>query len=344
MDTRRNTPWVTSVLIAAVFAIGLIGLAHWPVWAALALTLVLATVAIVLIRGRRHRLNQLPAESEFTAAGMPPPVRRKERVTEVHLPSELEDYYFLFSATVLWSPNATVADESLINLSALAVNAVLRRAREITQQRDPGNASLVGHELGAALARMQADATGCLLAMAQSVQLTLPDHDQQRLDKLAAVRKEEAIWTHERRYEQSKREYLSGDALKDPGSAVVWWLTRNDDQVEKTVQDIALLAQLFAAANNTAVPETFQQIVTGATAQESPIPPTPDLNVSAADHFDAFLRAMRLDEGNPERVLFARRVADLAMKHGQTEIADEMMDRLDGFDNDEFSPEAHDGE
>ncbi len=30
--------------------------------------------------------------------------------------------------------------------------------------------------------------------MAESVQLVLPDHDQERLDKLAAVRKEEAIW------------------------------------------------------------------------------------------------------------------------------------------------------
>jgi hypothetical protein len=261
----------------------------------------------------------------------------------------------LFSATVLWSPTATVMDESLINMGALAVDAVLRRAREITQRRHPGNASLVSHELGAALARVQADASGCLRAMAQSVQLALEDHDQQRLDKLAAVRKEEAIWAHERKYEQSKREYLSEDALKDPGSAVVWWLARNDDQVEKTVQDIALLAQLSAAANNTAVPETFQQLVTGLAARHSPSPSSPGLNGSdvpppaesgnpATDHFDGFLGAMGLNEGDPERALFARRVADLVTKHGRPEIAGEMMDRFDGIGSAESSPEAYSAE
>jgi hypothetical protein len=355
MNTRRNTARVIGVITAAVLMIGLIVFAHWPAWAALALTLALATMAIVLMHARRRWQNLPPPEPEITYVAMPPPEHRKECVTDVLLPSKHEDYYFLFSGTVIWSPTATVLDESPINMAALAVDAVLRRAREITQQRDPGNASLVCHELGAALAGMQADATGCLQAMAESVQLVLPDHDQERLDKLATVRKEEAIWEHERKYEQSKREYLGGDVLKDPGSAVVWWLTRNDDHVEKTVQDIALLAQLSAAANNTDVPETFQQLVAGLTSAHSPSPPSSGLNGSsvpqsaesgnsAADHFDAFLRAMGLDEGDPERALFARRVADLATKHGRPEIADEMIDRFDGVDSADFTPEAHGGD
>jgi hypothetical protein len=355
MNTRRNAAWVTGVITAAILTIGLIVFAHWPAWAALVLTLALAGMAIVLMHVQRRWPNLPPPEPEVTYVAMRQPERRKGRVTGVLLPSELEDYYFLFSATVVWSPTATVLDESLINMAALAVDAVLKRAREITKQRNPGNASLVSHELGAILAMMQADATGCLQAMAESVQLTLPDHDQERLDKLAAVRKEEAIWEHERKYEQSKREYLSGDALKDPGSAVVWWLSRNDDHVEKTVQDIALLAHLSAAANNTDVPETFQQLVAGLASANSPGPPSPRLNGSnvpppaesgnpATDHFDAFLRAMRLNEGDPERALFARRVADLATKHGRPEIADEMIDRFDGMDGAELSPEVHGGD
>jgi hypothetical protein len=355
MNTRGNAAWVTGVITAEMFTIGLIVFAHWPTWAALVLTLALAIMVIVLTHVRCRWPNLPPPEPEVTYVAMPPTERRKGRVTDVLLPSELEDYYFLFSATVLWSPTATVLDESLINMPALAVDAVLRRAREITQQRNPGNASLVSRELGAALARMQADATGCLQAMAESVQLALPGHDQERLDKLAAVRKEEAIWEHERKYEQSKREYLSGDALKDPGSAVVWWLTRNDDHVEKTVQDIALLAQLSAAANNTDVPEAFQQLVAGLACRHSPSTSSPGLNGSnvpppaetgnpATDHFDAFLRAMSLNEGDPERALFARRVADLATKHGRPEIADEMIARFDGMDGTDFSPEAHSGD
>ena len=355
MNTGRNNVRVIGTITAAALTIGLIVFAHWPAWAALVTTLALAIGTITLAHARRRRLNPPPPEPEITYVAMPPPPHRKERVTDVLLPSKHEDYYFLFSATVRWSPTATILDESLINMAALAVNAVLRRARDISQQRDPGNASLVRHELGAALAGMQADATGCLRAMAESVQLVLPDHDQERLDKLAAVRKEEAIWEHERKYEQSKREYLGGDVLKDPGSAVVWWLTRNDDHVEKTVQDIALLAQLSAAANNSDIPESFQQFMAGLSFTHSPNPasagpngsnvprPTESQN-SAADHFDSFLQAMGLGEGNPERALFARRVADLVTKHGRSEVADQMMDRFDGQDSAEFSPEAHSGD
>jgi hypothetical protein len=32
---------------------------------------------------------------------------------------------------------------------------------------------------------------------------------------------------------------------------VVWWLAKNDEHVEKTVADLALLAQLTSAANDT---------------------------------------------------------------------------------------------
>jgi hypothetical protein len=78
-----------------------------------------------------------------------------------------------------------------------------------------------------------------------------------------ADRVRKAIWEHQRKYEQNKRAYLGRDVLKDPGSAVVWWLARNDDHVEKTVQAIGLLAQLSSAAT--------------------------------ADRFDAFLQAMQFD-------------------------------------------------
>ncbi|MGC5563671.1 hypothetical protein ACPYPG_12580 [Streptomyces sp. FR-108] len=62
--------------------------------------------------------------------------------------------------------------------------------------------------------------------MAENLQLVLVQQDQERLDKLADVRKDEEAWVHQRKYEQSRRRYLGEDVLKNTGSAVVWWLTR----------------------------------------------------------------------------------------------------------------------
>lgn len=89
----------------------------------------------------------------------------------------------------------------------------------------------------------------------RSGRLVLPEQDRQRLDKLAAIRKEEDVWEYERRREQSMRRYLGTDVLKDPGSAVVWWLARNNGQVETAVQSIDLLVQLSRAANRLNIPK-----------------------------------------------------------------------------------------
>lgn len=352
MSTGRNTVAMYFAITGGVLLIG--RFAPWSVWISLALALAVVVTVVLLKAMRRRSSPPPPPKTALTDAAVSSAERREERVTDVLLPSKREDYYFLFSGTVLWSPIRAVMDESMVNMTARAVDAVMKRARDITEQRDPGTASLVRHELGSSLGEMQKDTTGHLQAMAESVHLVLPDHDQQRLDKLAAVRKDEAVWVHERKYEQSKREYLSEDVLKDPGSAVVWWLARNNDQVEKTVQDIGLLARLSSAANNTDIPESFQQFVPGLASAHTPDPLDPGLNGSdaaqspesersAADHFDAFLRAMALIEGDPERVLFARRVADLAARHGRQEVADEMVDRFDPPDNAENLRETGDG-
>lgn len=164
----------------------------------------------------------------------------------------------------------------------------------------------------------------------------------------------QAIWEHERKYEQNKRAYLRGDVLKDPGSAVVWWLTRNDDHVEKTVQDIGLLAQLSSAANNTDVPETFQQFLLRFAPPHVSDPAYPSPNGSdaawsseredsAADRFDAFLHAMQFDDCDPQRRLFARRVADCAATHGRHDVADELIRRYDTPGDAEPAGEADGG-
>jgi hypothetical protein len=296
--------------------------APWPLNGVLVLVLAAVGVGAIVVRGRLRRPS-IPFLDETFEADLPdaPLLKtepRQERVTRVLLPSAREDYCFLFSATVRWSL-ISVQDEMVIDLPALAINTILRRARTIAALQEPGSASLARHELAAHLGEMQPDPTGRLQAMATSIELSLPEHDQERLDKLATVRKEKAVWEHERKEEQSKREYLGDDVLRDPASAVIWWLARNDGQVDKTVQDLPLLTTLSSAVNDiglTDLPFTAGTDFNGA-------------RKSAGDIFNDFLHAMDFAEDDPQRDMFAHQVADLADEHGRPEIAAELKQRFE---------------
>lgn len=340
--TGRNVVIASLSIFGAMIIVGLF-LFRWPVLVTftVAVILVIATVALGLLPGAR------PA-----AVVRPLTDRRKDAITDVLLPSLHEDYYFLFSGTTVWEPINDEENNATASMSGLAVDSILKRARGITEQRDPRNASIVRYELASALSLMHADDSSRVRAMAESIKLTLPNHDQQRLDELAKIRKDEAVWDHARKYEQSRRHYLSADVLKDPGSTVVWWLTRNDDQVEKTVDGIGLLARLFAAANNTDLPEAFRRLVPElATIYDREMPPfetsgtnlpQPPREKSAADDFEAFLRKINLPGGDSERPFFARRMADLVAMHDQQDVADEIIRRFDPVEDAGYPPEPDD--
>ncbi len=336
MSSGRTTMTVFLTSIAGLLLAILDLCAGWPqwTWPVLGLICVLAPVLEVKAASRR-RPGGLPPEL-VPYLPLAPVERRELRLTEVALPSGVDDYDFLFSATVRWCPADGQADMPLVNPGGLAADAILERARRITEQRVPGRSSLVQHELNGELGTMELDLSQRVQAMAEAVTLTLTPHDQERLDKLAAVRKDEKVWEHERRWEQSKRAYLGDDVLKDAGSTVVWWLTRNDDHVEKTVKDLGLLAQLSSAANNQDVPERFRHLV------PFPVPaPTPNMEsgyaatnrlereLSAEDCFDAFLRSAGFPDNDPRRALFVRQVADAAAWHGNGDIAEKLRQRFD---------------
>ncbi len=338
MTSGRTTVTIYLVVFSGLILVALILFAPQPLWLGALLLVVLGAVCLAIVKMmRRH------AEPSVTYA-VPPPVppteRREQRIAEVALPSAWDDYDFVFSAMVRWSTTGVGTGESFVNAEALAAETILTRARRITENRPPGRASLVQHELSGALGRMELDDTGCLRVMAESVTLTLSEDDRERLAKLASTRKENAVWEHEMRYQQSRRAYLSENVLKDPGSAVVWWLAKNDDHVEKTVKDIGLLAQLSSAANNAHVPEPFLHLVSGpvnggrATESEpysmngEAGPPT-SAPRTPADHFGAFLLSMDLSEGDPERALLSRQISDVLRKHGRQDVADELNNRFD---------------
>ncbi|MEU8707507.1 hypothetical protein [Streptomyces sp. NPDC048565] len=346
----KTTTLFLTVLSGLLLTI--LGLAQqWPVWAWPALAALLVVIPAAAFRAAARRHDQVPVifEEQLTAA---PIERQEQHVRHVALPSRWADYDFLISATVRWHALDTSDHAPVLNPAGLAVEAVLERARAITEQREPGRASLVQHELSGALSRMLPDSTGHLRTMAENVSLTLHPNDQERLDKLAGVRKDKAVWEHQRKYEQSRREYLGEDVLRDTGSAVVWWLAKNDDHVEKTVADLGLLAQLASAANNTDVPELLRDLIPRPRGEQDDSPERHDVPYeqlpTAADHITDALNAMGFPEGDPRRGMLAKQLAEIIRTQEQHETADAVLRRFDQqatYTADHTAPPGHsDGE
>ncbi|MET9108223.1 hypothetical protein [Streptomyces zhihengii] len=334
MTTGSKTTTIFLTVLCGLVATILGLTARWPLWAWLSLTAFLVAVPAVVFRAAALRQRSVPVafEEHLTAA----PIERTEhQISQVALPSRWADYDFLISATVRWYALETSGHSRVLNPAGLAVEAVLQRAQIITEHRDPGRVSLVQHELNGALSALLPDPTGQLHAMAEDVRLTLHEHDQERLESLAGVRKDQAVWEHQRKYEQSKRKYLGEDVLKDTGSAVVWWLARNDEQVGRTVQDLGLLAQLTSAANDTDVPERLRDLIPQP-RQEPEGADLPDratassvLAPKASDHLAAALNALHFEDGDTQRRLLAKQFADALRGQDRHETADDLVSRFD---------------
>ncbi|MFJ5838399.1 hypothetical protein ACIQGO_16785 [Streptomyces shenzhenensis] len=334
MTTARKTTTVFLTVLCGLL-LTIVGLTQrWPAWTWVALALLLLVVPAAAFRVSLLRRGSMPVsfEEQLTAS----PVERTEyHVSQVALPSYWDDYDFVFSATVRWYLVPSPGNDPVLNPAGLAVEAVLNRARAITEKREPGRASFVQHELSGVLSRMCPDPTGHLQAMAENISLTLLDHDQERLARLAEVRKDKAVWEHQRKYEQSRRQYLGEDVLKDTGSAVVWWLAKNDEHVEKTVADLGLLAQLTSAANDTDIPERLRNMVPQQheepTAQEllgeDPAPTAQE--GTAADHLADFFDAMGFAQGDARRTIVAKQISEIIKTQDRYETAEDLIRRFD---------------
>lgn len=289
----------------------------WPDWLWPALGGALLVGAGLLLALTRGPGDRAPQENAL-----------EQRVTQVALPSAEPDYQFLFSATVRWLPHE-VEGMGYFDPGGLAVRSILLRARAFTVRQDPADASLAQHQLGGVLGVMEADPSGRVLAMARNVGLVLTETDQARLRRLSAVRKDEEVWEHERNYERNKRSYLTQDALRDPGSAVVWWLANHDDEVEGTVDRIGLLAQLAAAAHNSEVPAPFEMWLRhplpGAVLDGVPLPEAPPVP-EVERVLGAIAGWLALDRDDPDLVLLADRFADVLRAADRGAEADQLAD------------------
>lgn len=337
--------------IAAVLLPAALGAAFgWPVWVWLLLAVLLLGVPVLVIQNIQRRAQRKRIRDTYAPpvqVEQPPPAQQTP-VTEVALPSAVADYSFHFSATAYWRPTVRSTVQHA-NLSGLATDAIVARAQEIAAAEQPSRVDVLAHRLAGMLSTAQRDASNAVEAWAEDVRLTLPEADQARLRALADVRKDQEIWEHERDHERSKRAYLADDVLKSTGSAVVWWLTQKDNDVEGTVRLIGSLAQLSAAANDAGGPGPLHHLAPDSVLphqlsieslegdQQFPSGPFPDAR-SAASRLGALMDALNF--GDEQRALFAHRVALLVGKAGKPEHAQEIRRCFDAPAVDEIPAEV----
>ncbi|MFC9478480.1 hypothetical protein [Streptomyces griseus] len=238
---------------------------HWSAWLWGFMSMVTASGSLLLVMsvlssGRPSTDPYEPGEPEPPASPVEQPYQETQ-VIDAALPSALDGYDFLFSATVWWKPFPDHAGRSDDASPALAVSSVVSRAREVVRHEEPGRANFAQYLLDGELGILLPDRNERVKALAADVKLTLAPADRDRLRKLNDLRKDEEIWEYEREHERNKRRYLGDDVLKSAGSAVVWWLARHENEIEKAVHMIGPLAQIAAAANDEEVPELFRHLL-----------------------------------------------------------------------------------
>lgn len=321
----NTTVWYMAIVGA--FLIGWIIFGHLPAWAAVPLGV--AFIVVSAAPTTRHLWRRSPERETLPETlpaipARPTPVYAQTQLSGTLLPSIKPDYDFTLSASVMWAPTEGAQDGSMHNMPALAADAIAARAREITVNSDPRYATAVQLELAKALGELRPDSSGTVAAKAQDVSVAIPDEDGQRLEKLARVRKEEEVWDHERRHEKNKREYFGKDVLSDPGSAVVWWLSRNENKIKEVSDDISTITKLSNAANNIDDTEALDNTIFPVRGQ------------SAADYFESFLNACGFADGSPaDHALLVEVAAKLAAEQGREDIANELRTRFTVLDEDE---------
>jgi hypothetical protein len=324
----------------SLLAVGVCGLlpavlgnaAGWPtgLWIFVTITTMSGSALLLTLAHERARTS----ESEETEEADEEIPYRETRVESAALPSAVDGYAFRFSATVWWRPvpGALLPSESA--LSSLASAFIVNRARAIACRENPGLASSARYLMEGALGVARQDGSATVTAMATDVALALDPADRDRLHRVVELRKDEQVWEQERQYERNKRAYLGDEVLKSPGSAVVWWLARHEEEIRGAVDLIGPLAQISAAAKDAEIPELYRHLVAGAPGTpvaEDPVtwpsPRTPTW-VAAGEEDDIevllsrVLERLGMVEGSDERTVFIHRVVrqlEAEERHGDAD-------------------------
>ncbi|MFI6830716.1 hypothetical protein ACIBG5_26700 [Kribbella sp. NPDC050241] len=251
MKLHRNSLLTAAAIVLVLYVVSLVvGL---PSWAAVVLTVVLLVLLAVVWKQpdepRPAVARPTPAPSVVLPDPDPvfsgPPSRT---VADIRLPSASPDFQFSFSAVVQWS--TVLSGSRHTDLGAVAVHALLERARALTATQQVTEESLNQHRLAATLGEPALDEKEQVRCWATEIRLRLPDADQKHLQHLAALHRREQTTLLERRMEQDKRTYLKDDVFATPGSAALWWLVNHPGEVETALGLLDTLAELSAAAND----------------------------------------------------------------------------------------------
>ncbi|KQX58847.1 MULTISPECIES: hypothetical protein [unclassified Streptomyces] len=270
---RLRFPGVLFVALCGLAPAVLGNLLSWSAWLWGFMSMGAASGSLLLVLAF-HGSGNPQADPYGNGEPEPPEAPPEEpyqetRVIDAPLPSAVDGYDFLFSATIWWRSAPDDSGRSDGASPALAVSAVVSRALEVVRHEQPGRASFARYLLEGELSVPLPDRSGRVTALAADATLTLASADRERLRKLSDLRKDEEIWEYEREHERNKRRYLGDDVLQSAGSAVVWWLARHEDEIEKAVDMIGPLAQIAAAANDEEVPELFRHLLVPPAAARS---------------------------------------------------------------------------
>ncbi|MFB7779770.1 hypothetical protein [Streptomyces bauhiniae] len=291
-------------------------------------------------------------------------------VFDVPVRSAREEYPFLFSATILWRSTPEFDKDAHGNPAGLAVASVLRRVESLTEAEQPERVEFLRHWLEGLVGVPVHDGTGMVMACAVDVRLALRHLDRRHLDEIEELKRSVSSWERRREHERDKRSYLGEDVLRSPGSAVVWWLARHEEEAERAVDLIGPLACLAAAANDQELPDEFRHLARPREQSTAYEPPegveysapfdsaaggdeTPDRPAepprAANEHVSGLLDSMGLARGSEERLAHLHRMVRMAEATGRPKAAEAMREALrreqDGMWADESSDahEAHPG-
>lgn len=369
-----NTPSTAAVGVLASLLPLSIGLAAgWPIWVNVLLMLAVLVVTVLLLRARNHYRGQavLRAEADerrrqaalqqqapsVAPVEAAPPSRE---ITSVPLPSLLDGIPFTISCQVHWHL-AQPQLEDHADPGAIAVDAVLSRATQVTRLHHPEDGTIV-HALASPLGHAVPDAGNRVIAWATQLSATVDQTHRDQLRELAALRRQGHEQAQRIANDRQLREYLSGEVLTDVGSTVVWWLARDVSRVRETVDLIGTLARLSAAATNSEIDELYRHLVPGPRHDEALSVPTwqPALtdegySASAAQasssdgttdyrHGDGPADVLLPDPGDSRNTLFGHQFADTLDRFGHSELAEEARRRYRTIEPDDSSNPPDDGE
>lgn len=367
MSTQHITRLMSGGVVVTALAVG-VALGR-PLWVWFLLPALIAGALLIDMRVSRAegtRPTAPGADLDEPVTEPPDEVPYQETsIVVVPVQSAVEDCPFLFSASVWWRPAGRFAPSSHGNPAALAATSVLERVESMTLTENPGRCTFLERSLEGMLGTTALDGSGLVEAFATDIRLVLRPRDREHLDELDGLRKAMGSWESRRQHERNLREYLGEDVLRSPGNAVVWWMARHDDQIERAVDMIAPLTVLSAAANDEEIPEEYRDLLRGrgkpvegepmsgfdhpepgggqTAPGHGPICPAGG-HEPAADLLAAWLDSEGFTEGSDETRVFLDRLARTSDAAGRPEAAENIRRYMRRTDHEGGPPPARPSE